>query len=333
MSSEVTASVVIPTYNRRDHLRTCLTHLAGQSHRPVEVVVVDASPGTETRVMVAGDFPWVTYLRNERGAGSTATSRAIGVRASSGDVIAFLDDDAYAEPDWLEQLLVPYEDATVGGVGGRALNGQRGEENEGHGQVGMFLPNGTLTGNFAADPGRVIEVDHMLGANMSLRRCALEAVGGIRDTYPGTCLREETDPALRLRRAGWRLLFTPAALVRHVAGPYAKGHRFDLRYVYFAQRNHVVLLAATGHDEHLHRYVPWACGQAIREVRQGAKRALREGAGLRSRGRSLASGGIRGGAVLAGIGVGLVRAAAVRSGERRLLLPGAGTQSVTEEAA
>ncbi len=317
MSSEVTASVVIPTYNRRDHLRTCLTHLAAQTRHPVEVVVVDASPEDGTRTLVADEFPWVTYLRNDRGAGSTATSRAIGVRASTGEVLAFLDDDAYAEPDWLEELLAPYADASVGGVGGRALNGQPGEEEEGRGQIGMFLPNGTLTGNFAADPGRVIEVDHMLGANMSLRRSALEGVGGIRDTYPGTCLREETDPALRLKRAGWLLLYTPAAVVRHVAGPYAKGRRFDLRYVYYGQRNHVVLLAATGCDTELRRYLPWAVGQARREVISGVRRAVRESEGVTATARSLASGGVRGGAVLTGVGVGLVRGARARSLERQ----------------
>jgi hypothetical protein len=106
------------------------------------------------------------------------------------------------------------------------------------------LPNGGLTGNFTVDTGGTVEVDHFIGANMSFRRAALAEVGGIHDYYPGTCLREETDPALRVRIAGWRLLFQPTAVVDHVSGTYAKGRRFDIRYSYYAQRNHLVLIAA-----------------------------------------------------------------------------------------
>ena len=124
-------------------------------------------------------------------------------------------------------------DPGVAAVGGRARNGQPGEENEGVDKIGKLLPNGRLTGNFAANPGRSVEVDHLLGANMSVRLSVVRELGGIRDFYPGTCLREETDIALRMRRAGHRILFLPDAVVRHVAGTYAKGQRFDTRYRYF----------------------------------------------------------------------------------------------------
>ena len=99
-----------------------------------------------------------------------------------------------------------------------------------------------MIGNFAADPGGVIEVEHLIGANMSFRRAALEAVGGIRDEYPGTGLREETDICLRVQAAGWRLCFAPEAIVHEHAAPHARGARFDLRYGYYFQRNHTVLL-------------------------------------------------------------------------------------------
>ncbi|HXY28401.1 MAG TPA: glycosyltransferase, partial [Acidimicrobiales bacterium] len=213
-----------------------------QTRPPDEIIVVDASPDDRSSSLVATKFPDVTYLRNPRGPGSTATSRHIGLGRVGSDIIAFLDDDAFAHPTWLEQLLPPYAAPDVGGVGGRALNGEPGEERQGVDRIGLLCPDGTMTGNFAADPGRDIEVDHLLGANMSFRTDALRALGGIRDGYPGTCLREETDLCLRVRSAGWRLVFAPASVVDHEAGPYRKGRRFDFRYVYFAQRNHLVLL-------------------------------------------------------------------------------------------
>ena len=77
---------------------------------------------------------------------------------------------------------------------------------------------------------------------MSFRRAALERIGGIRDGYRGTCIREETDLCLQVTAAGYRLVYAPDAVVEHVAAPYAKGSRFDLRYAYWAQKNHLILL-------------------------------------------------------------------------------------------
>lgn len=234
-------SVVIPTYNRATYVGECLQHVMAQTVPPREVIVVDSSPGDETREVVLG-FPHVTYVRSPHGRGTTATSRALGVDRVTADVVAFLDDDAYPRPDWLANLLTRYSVDEVAGVGGRAVNGQPGEEGEGRDEVGKLLPDGSLTGHFAAVTDGDVDVDHMLGANMSLRTSVIRELGGIRDFYPGTCLREETDIALRARAAGYRLVYTPEAVVRHVGGTYAKGHRFDRRYEYYAARNHAVLL-------------------------------------------------------------------------------------------
>jgi GT2 family glycosyltransferase len=305
----LSASVVIATYQRPEHVRTCLEHLTSQTVAPMRTIVVDASPGTETREVVRA-FPGVEYRRNERGAGSTATSRRIGVSDLREDVVAFIDDDAYAEPEWLGELLRQYTDASVAGVGGRARNGQPDEERIGIGQIGLLLPNGGLTGYFSADPGRVVPVDHMLGANMSVRLSAVRSLGGIRDLYPGTCLREETDIALRMRRAGLTLLYTPTAVVRHVAGQYARGKRFDLRYRYYGSRNHVVLLATTlgWRDPHVLRYGRTIAKRIVREVAGGA-RTVRRRPTAEMKARGLAGGITRAAADAAGTLSGVFAAA------------------------
>src|SRR5690606_14207307 len=120
-----------------------------------------------------------------------------GLEEVTAEIVAFLDDDAYPRSDWLAALLRRYEDSTVAGVGGRTINGQPGEESEGAHCVGRLLPDGSLSGYFAAITAGDVAVDHMLGANMSMRRRVIEELGGIRDYYPGTCLREESDIALR----------------------------------------------------------------------------------------------------------------------------------------
>ena len=272
------ACVIVPTYRRPQHVKQCLERLTRQTVAPTEILVVDSSPDDLTRKVVES-YDSIGYLRNERGLGTTATSRAIGVEATTSEVIAFVDDDAFAETDWLEQLLQRYADSEVAAVGGRARNGQPGEEREGLGEIGRLLPDGRLTGYFAADPGRDVDVDHMLGANMSWRRSVARELGGIRDYYPGTCLREETDMSLRMRCAGYRVVFTPDAVVDHVAGPYARGRRFDLRYTYYGQRNHMVLLARTlgPGSPYFRRYWRTALREIRDDLRYGAQSLVGSG--------------------------------------------------------
>lgn len=280
-----TASVAVITYERPDFVARCLDHLLVQTQPPLEIIVIDSSANDDTSRLVKERYPTVTYRICSAGSGAMATARNISYRMSSGDVLAFIDDDAYAEPDWLEQLLPHFDDPTVGGVGGRQIRHQPGELVEGIDAIGQLRPDGTLTGNFAADPGRTVAVDHLLGANMSFRRTVLDQIGGIHDGYGGTCVREETDLCLRVAHAGFRLVYTPDAVVEHVAAPYAKGQRFDLRYAYWAQKNHlIVLIRNFGPTEPIvRRYVSASIAGAAADIGDRAAKA-----GGRARTRDLA---------------------------------------------
>lgn len=305
-AARLSVAVVIATYNRPDRVRECLSHLAQQSITPDRIVVVDSSADNRTERAVR-DFPGVQYARNPMGRGRTPESRQIGCSLTREDIVAFLDDDANAWADWLEQLLARYESSDVGGVGGAALNGVPGEREAGIGSIGLLLPDGRLTGNFAADPGRDVEVDHLLGANMSFRRAAIDAIGGIYGNYPGTCLREESDLALRIKNAGYRLVFTPDAVVDHLPGDYAKGRRFDRRYVYYANRNNVVLLCRVyGMDAPIvRRFVVTAGREAADDIRRGINGLLgARSTGSRRAARTFLGGLSRGAVVLAGVAVG-----------------------------
>lgn len=310
----LTGAVVVVTYNRPDYVRTCLEHLQRQTLPASEIVVVDASPHRLTESVVSR-FPGVRYLRNELGRGFMATSRAIGVDATTGDIVVFVDDDAYAEPDWLDHLLAPYSDEQVGAVGGRADNGRPEELTQGLDQIGRLLPNGSLTGNFASDPGQPVAVEHLIGANMSYRRSALEAIGGIHDHWPGTSLREDSDTGLRMVRAGYRVLYEPRAVVFHVGGAYAVGRRFDLRYTFYGARNHVVLLhhALGRQDPRTKRYLRTALGDVHSQVKYGLT-ALRDPDRTHVRKlRGLGNGLARAGALLSGTLVGVAAARPVEA--------------------
>ena len=235
-------SVIIVTLNRPDCVKRCLDRLIAQRPAARQIIVVDASADTLTKDVVSA-FPSVQYLRNDNGFGRMTASRNIGLKQATGSIIAFVDDDAFAHDDWLINIFSTYTDPHIGVVGGRALNNQPGEESHGVNRIGKISQTGKIEGNFAANPERIIEVDHVMGCNMSYRREVLAELGGFREDYPGISgLCEDTDMCLRVRQLGYKILFNPTAAVDHIGAPQSVGRRFDYRWVYFGARNHTCLL-------------------------------------------------------------------------------------------
>jgi len=236
-------TVIIVTLNRPDHARNCLAHLRAQTCRAEQVIVVDASPDQQTRRVVEDQFPEVLYLRNDNGIGRMTASRNIGILHSVGQVIAFIDDDGYASPTWLENLLPAFDDAKVGAVGGRVLQNGGVAQDWDADKIGTVLPNGELYAGFDSDPGRILYVDHIMGCNMSFRREVIAQLGGFREDYPGISgICEDSDMSLRVRKLGWKIAFVPAAVVDHKAAPQVRGRRFDARYSFYSGHNSVILL-------------------------------------------------------------------------------------------
>jgi GT2 family glycosyltransferase len=236
-----THSICIVTYERSDFLRRCLESLQQNVATDADVVVVDAS-ATGSATMVDGIRPSTRYVHAPQLAGWMTRSRNEALRHIECDIVSFIDDDVVVSATWQRAVLVAFADPTVAAVAGRTRNLQPGEDSYDQ-PVGRLLPDGTLTEGFASLPGGVIDVDHGIGANMSFRRAMLALLGGFRDDYPGTAMREDTDIFLRVKRAGGRAVFVPDAVVDHLPAPHVKGERFDTRYKLYARRNHMVLLA------------------------------------------------------------------------------------------
>ncbi|WP_354005555.1 glycosyltransferase family 2 protein [Rhodococcus antarcticus] len=234
-------SVVIITWRRPLHVSACLGALADGWVTPEEIVVIDASEDDETANVVIG-YPGVTYVRFPPGAGHMTRARNEGLRHVKGTCISFLDDDVRPARGWSQAVQSAFQNPEVAAVAGRVVNGDPGEDQEGVNSIGRLLRRGNLTGNFAADPGEIITVDHGIGANMSFRRDWLARLGGFRDVFPGTAMREDTDIFLRLNGLGGRSVFVPSAVVQNDSGSHVVGRRFDLRYAVWGEHNHLLLL-------------------------------------------------------------------------------------------
>jgi glycosyltransferase involved in cell wall biosynthesis len=120
ISSTVTVSIVVATYDRPDDLRNCLRHLVKQnSSRKIEIIVVDNNPSSGLSVPVISEFPEV-ILVNETLKG-LSYARNAGINASSGDIILTTDDDVTVPPDWVENTVAPFKRDEVMAVTGNVL--------------------------------------------------------------------------------------------------------------------------------------------------------------------------------------------------------------------
>jgi GT2 family glycosyltransferase len=235
-------TVIIVTLGRPKAVERCLMHLLRQTTPPHQIIVVDGDDEESARP-IAGTFQDVLYIHNPDGFGRMTASRNIGLLHATGDIVAYIDDDAYVRPRFVDAIVEPYEDMRVAAVGGRTHNDIVGEASRGVDAIGLFSRNGGVIGNFAADPGRIVEVDHLIGCNMSFRRSVLCELGGFHEYYPGFCSTyEEADLCIRIKKLGYRIVFNPHAAVDHEGAPRTVGTRFNLPYMFRVSRNHSTMI-------------------------------------------------------------------------------------------
>jgi glycosyltransferase involved in cell wall biosynthesis len=229
-------SVVVCAYSfdRWDELLLAVQSLQVQSFRPLEVIVV-IDHNTElflraSQVLEGQADVRVLENRFERGLSGARNS---GLREARGDLIAFLDDDAMAAPDWLERLAGAYSDPNTLGVGGAIVPNWRGP------QPDWFPPEfyWVIGCTYLGLPEQTGPVRNMIGANMSFRRAAfdgLEFRSGLGRIGTVPLGGEETDLCIRAARKypNGVILYEPSASVRHLVTPERAQMRYFLRRCY-----------------------------------------------------------------------------------------------------
>ena len=214
--ADLTVSIIIITHNRPFLLKHCLERVLAQSYAHKEIIVVDSSTNDESEQVVA-QSPEVINVRLRGQRNNMPQARNKGIAASSGNILAFIDDDSMVQPGWLEALVNAYCDETIGAVGGRIIDMPEPFCNQLSGSPCLIIkPYGRV---FRRGIGLLStesrEVDHLPGANISFRREVLEQVGGFDPHYILVNLREETDMCIRVKKAGWRIMFVPAMAQVH----------------------------------------------------------------------------------------------------------------------
>jgi glycosyltransferase involved in cell wall biosynthesis/GT2 family glycosyltransferase len=223
-SPSISVLICAYTLDRLDVLSQAIESVRAQSPAAHEIVlVIDHSP--ELLIEAQRRWPDLNLLENQEEQGLSG-ARNSGVAACSGEVVAFLDDDAVAAPDWLERLAEAYRDPNVLGAGGTVRPAWV------EGKPAWFPPefDWVVGCTHSGMPRRREAVRNLVGANMSFRREALAEVGAFRHelgrvgTIPAGC--EETDLCIRVGKR-WpeaQILYDPAAAVDHFV-PAGRGTR------------------------------------------------------------------------------------------------------------
>jgi glycosyltransferase involved in cell wall biosynthesis len=191
-------SVVIPSYRSAGTIRRCLEALRGQDFaRPFEVIVVD-SGDDDTAAIVGREFPEVQLLHLPQQT-EAPLARNLGVERARADILAFVDSDCRAAPDWLRRLVETIEQG-YDAVGGSVANGNPETLVSWAGymcEFREFLPQGE-----AHDARDLTE------GNVAYRRASFVAAGG----FPAGCFPQEGQFLHRaLRSLGARLRFDPGS--------------------------------------------------------------------------------------------------------------------------
>jgi glycosyltransferase involved in cell wall biosynthesis len=194
-------SVVVCSRNGSATIRDTMEGLAELDYPNYEVIVVDDG-STDNTAAIAREYPYRLISTENRGLSS---ARNTGMHAAKGEIVAYIDDDAYPDPQWLRYLAATYMSGDYVAVGGPNIPPP---------------DTGRIADCVANSPGGPVhvlvsdrEAEHIPGCNMSIRRDALMAIGGFDHRYRAA--GDDVDVCWRLLDRGGKIGFSPAGMVWH----------------------------------------------------------------------------------------------------------------------
>ncbi len=194
-------SVVVCSFNGARTIRDCFEGLARLEYPDFEVIVVNDG-STDATAAIAEEYGFRLISTKNEGLSS---ARNVGLEAATGEIVAYVDDDAYPDPHWLTYLASSFKKSAHAGIGGPNI------APPGDG------PIADCVANVPGGPVHVLlsdeEAEHIPGCNMAFRKAALQAIGGFDPQF--RVAGDDVDVCWRLQQQTWTLGFSPAAVVWH----------------------------------------------------------------------------------------------------------------------
>lgn len=256
-------NVVIPTYNRVRALKALLDSLEAANcpeSIAVEIIVVNNGSADGTSEMLADEtakrrrYPITVLNESRRG---KAHALNLGLTEGKGDLFLILDDDVSVDPCCLTAHLDVYRDHSFAAVQGKVLAGKddKGREAELNQLRQYNIP--------VVDHGNeVVEIRGFIGTNVSFLRSVKDKVG-LFDVRlgPGACgFSEDSEYSMRVRQAGFKIGYTPYAVVYHELN----STRYGRKYNRAVQYRKGISRSLYRHDPVVSKIVPNLLGQCLR---------------------------------------------------------------------
>lgn len=237
-------SVIVVCWNSGGVLRRCLDQLLAQDYPSYEVIVVD--DGSEDDTLEVAQSAAVRHrqlkiVASGRNRGCPH-ARNLGLRHATGEIVAFIDADGYAAPDWLSQIVQAFAaDERIGGVAStvffaanpQVINGAGGTVNCQGWAADLSMNEPYERAQIAS------EALYPMGCGMAVRRAALERVGPFDDRMLN--YYDDVDYGIRLWRAGYRVVVAPEAWIDHGFGGAGSGDQARKQLLCEQHRMRVVL--------------------------------------------------------------------------------------------
>lgn len=200
-------SVIVCTYNGARTLDDCLRWLHRLDYPDYEVLVIDDG-STDDIKGICDRHAGVRHIRQEHGGLSSA--RNLGASKSTGEILAYTDDDCMPDADWLAHLALAFQrDPEAAAIGGPNLPPPAETLTQACVTAAPGAPTQVMLDDF--------EAEHVPGCNLAVLRSAFEAIGGFEERYQ--CAGDDVDFCWRLQIRGRHIGFTSAAFVWHYRRP------------------------------------------------------------------------------------------------------------------
>ncbi|MBM4325695.1 MAG: glycosyltransferase family 2 protein [Deltaproteobacteria bacterium] len=242
---ETMLTVIVVNWNTADLLSQCLEHVfASKVDRIPEVIVVDNGSTDDSVKRVKSQFPGVRVIETGKNLGFAAANNR-GMAEAKGKYLLLVNTDAMLAPDCVQRLVECMDlNPSAGMVGPQLLNidGTRQTSYEAVPTLATEILNRSLLKRIFPkrypSKRRIFEgpepVEALIGAVMMIRREAAEQLGGFSEDY--FFFLEETDLAVRMRRAGWKVIHIPSARAVHLQGASANEHGAASRIEFYRSR-------------------------------------------------------------------------------------------------
>lgn len=236
-------SVIIPHWNGKQHLDSCLNSLRRQSFSDFETILADNGSSDGSQAYLKSHFPEVRLIELGQNRGFTGACNA-GLRAAQGQILVLLNNDTETDPNWLGEMVAAFDRyADVGSVAGKMRLFDRRDYLH---TAGDFYRLDGIPGNrgvWQKDVGQFDQPEEVFsacGGAAAYRRQMLEQIGLLDDDFFFSC--EDVDMGWRAHLAGWRVWYVPTAVVYHklkATGGSVTGSFYDGRnFLYLIWKNY-----------------------------------------------------------------------------------------------